>query len=58
MKDGGYMIEENKQDEVLKINSELLTIKVTVPDIYFSLDELKNLDLTLDELAPFMNFIK
>lgn len=38
--------------------AQLEDLEVTVPDIYFTLDELQNLKLTMEELEPFMRMIK
>ena len=37
---------------------ELKQIKVQVPDLYFSLDELEKLELKMEELNAFIDLIK
>ena len=54
---GGYKIKDDKAKECYLILNKLEDISIQVPDIYFSLDELKPLNLTLEELESFEPFI-
>lgn len=57
-KDGGFKIKEDCVEECgLKI-MEMNSRQITLPDIYFSLDELEPLGLTLGELELLEPFIK
>jgi len=57
-KDGGFKIKEDCVEECgLKI-MEMNNRQITLPDIYFSLDELEPLGLTLGELELLEPFIK
>ena len=57
-KSGGFKIKEECVEECgLKI-MEMNNRQITLPDIYFSLDELEPLGLTLGELELFEPFIK
>ncbi len=57
-KDGGFKIKEECVEECgLKI-MEMNNRQITLPDIYFSLDELEPLGLTLGELELLEPFIK
>lgn len=58
-----------KQDNSIKLNPEFISLceeslkqienlQIQIPDIYFSLDELKNLELTFEELYLLEPFIK
>ena len=42
------------QDEI----NELASLEVILPDIYFSLEEMEKLELTVDEFSLFLPFIK
>lgn len=57
-KDGGFKIREECVEEcglkIIEINNR----QITLPDIYFSLDELEPLGLTLGELELLEPFIK
>lgn len=57
-KDGGFKIKEECVEEcglkIIEINNR----QITLPDIYFSLDELEPLGLTLGELELLEPFIK
>lgn len=55
---GGYKIQDNKIDECNKSIYELNNFEIQLPDIYFTLDELKPLELTCNELNSFYSFIK
>ena len=56
--DGGYKIKEDKIKECSFIISELNKLKVQLPDIYFSIEELEELKLSFEELENLMEFIK
>lgn len=55
---GGIKIKEECLQECTKKINEINAIQITFPDIYFSLDELEPLDLTLGELEILEPFIK
>lgn len=56
--EGAYKIKADKMNECYLLMEEMNNIDVQVPDIYFSLDELETLDLTLEELLILDTFIK
>ena len=56
--DGGTKIKKNKMDILQEKLYELKQIKVQVPDLYFSLDELEKLELKMEELNAFIDLIK
>ena len=56
--DGAYKIKADKMNECYLVMQEMNNIDVQIPDIYFSLDELEILDLTLEELSILEVFIK
>ncbi len=56
--DGGTKIKKNKMDILQEKLYELKQIKVQVPDLYFSLDELEKLKLKMEELNAFIDLIK
>lgn len=56
--DGGIKVDMNRYDELQQAIEDIESIEIQVPDIYFSLDELSNLGLTLGELAVLEPFIK
>lgn len=56
--DGGTKIKKNKMDTLQEKLYELKQIKVQVPDLYFSLDELEKLELKMEELNAFIDLIK
>ena len=56
--DGGIQIKEECLEECLAKVIELNQIQIQFPDLYFSLPELENLDLTLQELMYLDPFIK
>lgn len=58
LEDGGYKIKEDVMEECLEKVQQVQNQKIQVPDIYFSLDELENLELTLPELQVLAPFIK
>ena len=51
-------IKEGKREELYKAIEEIESVEIQVPDLYFSLDELENLGLTLDDLEVLDQFIK
>lgn len=55
---GGIKIKEECLQECIDKINEINALQVTFPDIYFSLDELEPLDLTLEELELLEPFIK
>lgn len=56
--DGGIKIKNEYLIECSKKIDEMNAIQITLPDIYFSLDELEPLNLTLSELELLDPFIK
>ena len=56
--DGGYKIKKDKINECYALMNKMTSLQIQIPDIYFSLDELTELDLTLGELMPLEPFIK
>lgn len=56
--DQGYKINPSQIQECADKITELNTIQVQLPDLYFSLDELAPLNLTLEELTLLDSFIK
>lgn len=56
--DGGYKIKSEQINECNKILNQLENMSIQIPDIYFSLDELQTLNLTMEELELFIPFIK
>ena len=57
-KDGGIKIREDRLNECANKIEEINSIQVQFPDIYFSLEELEPLGLTLGELELLEPFIK
>ena len=55
---GGIKIKEEYLQECVKKINEINSLPITFPDIYFSLDELEPLGLTLRELELLEPFIK
>lgn len=55
---GGFKIKSNKATECYLIVNKLEDISIQIPDIYFSLEELSPLDLTLEEIKTLEPFIK
>ena len=55
---GGIKIKEDCLQECVKKINEINSLQITFPDIYFSLDELEPLGLTLGELELLEPFIK
>lgn len=56
--DGGIKIKEGYQSECQKKIQEFNQLDVTIPDVYFSIEELESLNLTLFELEVLEPFIK
>lgn len=56
--EGGIKIKAEYLDECIKKVNEINNRQIQFPDIYFSLDELENLSLTLEELECLDPFIK
>ena len=56
--DGGVKVDMNRYDELMQAVEEMESIDIQLPDIFFSLDELSNLGLTLGELSELEPFIK
>lgn len=54
----GYKVDPKKMPELEKAITEIEEVEIQVPDIYFSLDELEDLGLTLYELNVLEPFIK
>ena len=55
---GGIKIKEEYVQECIKKINQINELQITFPDIYFSLDELEPLNLTLEELELLDPFIK
>lgn len=56
--DGGIRVQIDKVDELNQAIEEIDSVEIQIPDLYFSLDELENLGLTLGELEVLEPFIK
>lgn len=56
--DGGLKIKSELIVECAKKLEELNNLQITIPDIYFTLSELEDLGLTLEELIYLEPFIK
>lgn len=57
-KDGAFKIKAEKMNECYLLMKQMNSLEVQIPDIYFTLDELQPLDLTLGELSVLEPFIK
>lgn len=57
-KEGGIKIKEECLEECAKKIDEINSLSIQIPDIYFSLEELEPLGLTLGELELLEPFIK
>lgn len=55
---GGFKISSEKINECYLLMHQMNSLDIQIPDIYFSLDELEKLDLTLGELSLLEPFIK
>ena len=56
--DGGIKLKEGYQSECQKKIQEFNQLDVTIPDVYFTIEELESLNLTLFELEVLEPFIK
>lgn len=56
--EGGYKIKDDKLEECNYIIKELNKLKVQLPDIFFSIEELELLNLNFEELETLIEFIK
>lgn len=57
-KDGGIKIKESYQNECYEKIKEFNQLEVSIPDIYFTIEELEPLNLTFFELEVLEPFIK
>ena len=57
-KNGGYKIKSDKLSECYSLMNQMNNLEVQIPDIYFSLDELEELNLSLEDLSNLESFIK
>lgn len=55
---GGYKIKQDKIQECQALLDKINNLQIQIPDIYFTLDELKPLNLTFNELDVLMPFVK
>lgn len=55
---GGYKIQQEKMAECYFLMTQMNNLDVQIPDIYFTLDELEKLELTLEEMEILLPFIK
>lgn len=55
---GGLKVIQEKVQECNQSIGELLNMRVQIPDVYFTIDELEKLNLTLEELNSLIDFIK
>lgn len=55
---GGYKFRNEDLLEIEKKLNEINDTEIQLPDLYFSLDELDGLGLTVNDLNCFMSFIK
>lgn len=58
IKEGGIKIIEEKALDLQKELAEFKKATIQIPEIYFSIDELEELDLSWNELSSLMPFIK
>lgn len=56
--EGGYAIDTSRASECEELVKQINAIQIQIPDIYFSLNELEQLDLTFNELEALDRFIK
>lgn len=56
--DGTVKIKKENVQECEKLLKDINELQIQIPDIYFSLDELQNLELTFSELSLLESFIK
>lgn len=57
-KDGTVEMKEENIKECEKLLQDINELSIQIPDIFFSLDELKELELTFSELSALKLFIK
>lgn len=55
---GGYKIKKDKITECYLLMNKMNNLEVQLPDLFFSFDELEELDLTLEQLETLEPFIK
>ena len=55
---GLFKIKKENAEKVFPQIEELDNLEISIPDIYFSLDELEPLNLTLEQMTYFEPFIK
>ena len=55
---GGYKIKKDKITECFSLMNKMNNLEVQLPDLFFSFDELEELDLTLEQLETLEPFIK
>lgn len=55
---GGYKIQQDKITDCYKLMREINAVEVQIPDTYLSLDELKDINLTLNELGLLEVFVR
>ena len=55
---GGIKIKEGKLSECQKQMMELQDLEVTIQDLFFTLEELENLTISVSEMRSLMPFIK
>lgn len=56
--DGGYKIKDECKEQCAIVLNNLFNMDISIPDIYLSLDELEELNLSLEQLELLMPFIK
>lgn len=54
----GYLVKSEYKEQCNKILQDINAIQIQIPDTYFSLEELQELELSLSELNLLMPFIK
>lgn len=54
----GYLVKPEYKEQCNKILQDINAIQIQIPDTYFSLEELQELELSLSELNLLMPFIK
>lgn len=55
---GGYKIKEDKISECYLLMNKMNNLEVQLPDLFFSFDELEELNLNLEQLEVLEPFIK
>lgn len=55
---GGYKIISDKMAECYFVLNQMNELQVQLPDIYFTPEEIEELDLTIGEMEVFLPFIK